>query len=58
MADSALYTKESLNKLEWVNWVTRVAETIGEAKEQILVLDRDQMTEWGNGYSIKEMESN
>ena len=57
VADSALYTKESLKELEGVKWVTRVSETIREAKEHIHALDRDQMTCLGNGYYVKEVES-
>ena len=57
VADSALYTKESLKELEGVKWVTRVPETIREAKEHIHALDRDQMTYLGNGYYVKEVES-
>ena len=57
VADSALYTKESLKELEGVKWVTRVPETIGEAKNHILSLDREQMDDCGNGYWIENVES-
>lgn len=57
VADSALYTKESLKELTGVKWVTRVPETIGKAKEHILNLDERQMGDFGNGYRIKEVES-
>ena len=57
VADSALYTKESLKELEGVKWVTRVPEIIGEAKEHILALERTQMGACGNGYHIQEVQS-
>lgn len=57
VADSALYTKESLRQLEEVKWVTRVPEIIGEAKEKILALERNQMGACGNGYHIQEVQS-
>lgn len=50
VADSALYSKK-LNELEGVKWVTRVPETIKEAKECIKSLDRSTMKEFENGYS-------
>ncbi len=44
VADSALYSKKSLVELEGVKWVTRVPETVGEAKKVIAALNRDSMT--------------
>ncbi|MCF7928667.1 MAG: IS1634 family transposase [Spirochaetales bacterium] len=57
VADGALYTKETLKELDGVKWVTRVPETIGKAKEHILAVDREQMSDFGNGYSVKEVKN-
>ena len=51
VADSALYTKDKLLKLSEYLWLTRVPETIGEAKT--LVEKSSEEIEWserGNGY--------
>ena len=44
VADSALYTKTTLTELDEVKWVTRVPETINEAKQVITQLNKDAMT--------------
>lgn len=49
VADSALYSK-NLGELEGIKWVTRVPETIKEAKQHILTLEKDDMIDAGDGY--------
>ncbi len=44
VADSALYTAQNLQKMEHTFWVSRVPETIGEARE--LVSKPDQEITW------------
>lgn len=48
VADSALYTKNTLTELDGVKWVTRVPETIKEAKQAIMRLNKDAMTSCGD----------
>lgn len=58
VADSALYTKKGLLKNNDYTWVTRVPETIAEAKR--LVEKRDAKISWaerGNGYKTAEYRS-
>lgn len=58
VADSALYTKESLQELTDVKWVTRVPETIKEAKTLIQELDPGQMKPCDNEeYRILPVQS-
>ncbi len=58
VADSALYTKESLQELADVKWVTRVPETIKEAKILIQELDLEQMKPCSaEGYRILPVQS-
>jgi len=58
VADSALYTAEGLQELSGIQWVTRVPETIKEAKEAIGAVDKEKMEESGvPGYRFQEMES-
>ena len=57
VADSALYSAEGLQELGEVRWVTRVPETLKEAKEQIAALNLETMTECDHGYRIKEVNS-
>lgn len=59
VADSALYSKTSLQELQGVKWVTRVPETIREAKDLINSTEKKDMTEISDsGYSYKVMKSN
>jgi transposase len=57
VADSALYSKQ-LNELEGVKWVTRVPETINEAKKCIKEIVRSTMIPLDNGYSYLPFSSN
>lgn len=43
VADSALYTRESLQELSGVRWVSRVPETVKEVKDVIRGLEKDKM---------------
>ena len=53
--DSAGYKKE--NRKEWgkVGWVTRVPETVGEAKAVLQAIEKEAMEEVGNGYRISPL---
>ena len=58
IADSALYTRKGLNELSDVKWVTRVPETIKEAKEAIENTKKEEMIpSEEDGYWIKEISS-
>ncbi len=58
VADSALFTAEGLQELSGIRWVTRVPETIKEAKESISAINKEKMEESGiPGYRYHEMES-
>lgn len=57
VADSALYSK-NLKELEGVKWITRVPETIKEAKTCIGNLDKAAMTTLDGGYSYLPHTSN
>lgn len=59
VADSALYTKKNLSELSEVIWLTRVPETISEAKKMIQEMDMDQLQECSEkGYKIYPTTSN
>lgn len=58
VADSALYTAEGLKELSDINWVTRVPETIREAKDAIAQSDKEKMQDAGlQGYRFREISS-
>lgn len=58
IADSALYTKDKLLKGNDYLWVTRVPESIKQAKNLIEKLDDEiTWTEGGEGYKISEYKS-
>lgn len=58
VADSALYTKEGLRELSQIHWVSRVPETIKEAKSVIEDTNKETMEESGlPGYRCREVES-
>jgi len=58
VADSALYTAEGLKELTSICWVTRVPETVKEAREVIISTDKEHLEDSGvPGYSYKEVES-
>lgn len=48
--DSAGYTKENLKALEKNRWLTRVPETLAEAKRQVKETDQDVMYQLSEGY--------
>ncbi len=51
VGDSALYTREHLLKNNNYLWLTRVPETLGEAKKLVERADKEiAWTELGNGY--------
>jgi transposase len=52
VADSALYSKENFEQLKEVKWVTRVPETLKEAKQWISQLQTEMMSDCGDGYHI------
>ena len=57
VADSALYTEENLKQLQGVKWVTRVPETLKEAKKRISELQIDSMSDCGDGYRTSVVSS-
>jgi len=57
VVDSALYSAENLQALGEILWLTRVPETIGEAKSLIAAADAGQMQEWEGGYKYQEHTS-
>ncbi len=58
MADSALYSKEGLNQISDIHWVTRVPETIRKASEAILPTNKEEMiVSQTPGYSFRKIES-
>jgi transposase len=58
VADSALYTAEGLKELAGIKWVSRVPETIKEAKTAITETKVEEMEESGlPGYRYQEMAS-
>ena len=58
VADSALYTKERLLKSNGYFWVTRVPETIAEAKKLVAMPSEDVVwIDAVNGYRISRFES-
>jgi transposase len=50
--DSAGYSKENVVAWQEIGWVTRVPETITEAKAVIQAVETEAMEEIGNGYRI------
>jgi transposase len=50
--DSAAYSKENLAAWEEIGWVTRVPETVGEAKAILQAVALETMEEVGDGYRI------
>ena len=53
--DSAGYKKENLKEWGKVGWVTRVPETVGEAKAVLQAIEKEAMEEVGNGYRISPL---
>ena len=50
--DSAGYSKENLAAWQEIGWVTRVPETVGEAKIVLQAVETETMEDVGNGYRI------
>lgn len=50
--DSAAYSAENLAAWQQIGWVTRVPETLGEAKTILQAVALDTMTAVGEGYRI------
>ncbi len=50
--DSAAYSEENLVAWQNIGWVTRVPETVGEAKAVLQAVARAVMTDAGEGYRI------
>jgi transposase len=57
VVDSALYSAENLQTLGETRWLTRVPETLAEAKRLLVETNRDQMTELPDGYAYLELPS-
>ena len=56
VVDSALYSAENLQELRGIRWLTRVPQTVGEAKRLLAEAERSQMTEMGEGYAYRAYE--
>ena len=50
--DSAGYSKENVVAWQEIGWVTRVPETVGEAKAVLRAVETEAMEDVGNGYRI------
>ncbi|MCB0061417.1 MAG: IS1634 family transposase [Caldilineaceae bacterium] len=50
--DSAAYSEENLTAWQTIGWVTRVPETVGEAKAVLQAVALEAMTDVGEGYRI------
>jgi transposase len=50
--DSAGYSRDNLRGWEEIGWVTRVPETVGEAKAMLQAVGKEAMEELGGGYRI------
>jgi transposase len=57
VADSAFYTKETLEIMGSTPWVSRVPETISEAKEAIRQVNSNDMTEIDKEYRYNAIKS-
>lgn len=59
VSDSALYSKNNLNLMKEIPWVTRVPLSIKEAQELVSNLAEEKLIESGiSGYRYQEIESN
>ncbi len=52
MVDSALHSAKNLQ----IRWLTRVPETVGEARRLLVETARREMTEVEEGYAYREYE--
>lgn len=57
VVDSAVYGAENLRRLGQIRWLTRVPETLAEAKRLVAKTALDQMTELPDGYAHLEVLS-
>lgn len=57
VVDSALYGAENLQSLGEIRWLTRVPETLAEAKRLLAETAADQMTALPDGYAYLEVPS-
>ena len=57
VCDSALYTKNNISQLTDISWVTRVPETIKEAKLQISKTNKNKMIVLKDGYYYRPVKS-
>jgi transposase len=57
VVDSALYGAENLQELGEIRWLTRVPETLAEAKRLVAEPDADAMTALPDGYAFLEIPS-
>ncbi len=58
VCDSALYSKKNIQELVGIYWVTRVPETLREAKKAIYGMNKDKMEKSETpGYYYKELTS-
>ncbi len=55
VADSALYSTESLEELSQIKWVTRVPETVKEARQRIAESKGEEMSEIAEGYRVRSV---
>jgi len=57
VVDSALFGADNLQSLSEIRWLTRVPETLAEAKRLLAETEPDQMTELPEGYAYLEVPS-
>ncbi len=57
VADAALYSDKNLDSLAQLRWLSRVPETIREARELLESLDDDSLTRAQQGYRVAEVSS-
>ena len=55
--DSAVYTADNLPNLQDIRWLTRVPETIAEAKQLIAETAPEEMVALTDGYAYREVSS-
>ena len=58
VVDSALYGAANLQSLGATRWLTRVPETLAEAKRLLAETEQDRMTKLPDGYAYLELPSN
>ena len=58
VVDSALYSASNLKELKAFRWLTRVPETLAEAKRLVAETELSEMTELPDGYAYLEVPSN